>query len=128
MADELSQRPRRDFVPAGEELTDDEKAFLSRGTDSVEYSPGTESDVAAGFDEATEVHDEAPGVREDITGDPSELREAAVEAAEPDPAEGTKDELLERARELDIEGRSTMNKAELAEAVAEAEKSEDTDA
>lgn len=128
MPDELSRRPRRDFVPAGEQLTDDELEFLNRGTASVEYSPGTESEVAAAFDEAVEVHDNAPGVRDDIQADVDELKEAEVEAAEPDPAEGTKDELMERARELDIEGRSTMNKAELAVAVAEAEKSEDTDA
>lgn len=35
--------------------------------------------------------------------------------------EPTKDELLEQARELDIEGRSNMNKEELAQAIQEAQ-------
>lgn len=38
--------------------------------------------------------------------------------------EPTKEELYEKAQELDIEGRSTMDKAELAEAVAAAEAGE----
>ena len=47
----------------------------------------------------------------------------AAEAASSDGSESgpSKDELLARAEELDISGRSSMNKAELAEAIAEAE-------
>lgn len=45
-----------------------------------------------------------------------------TKAPEPEVDDSTKDELYERAQELDIEGRSTMNKAELQEAV-EAEES-----
>src|SRR4051812_34449126 len=40
---------------------------------------------------------------------------------EPMTDEPTKDELLERARELDVAGRSSMDKSELAEAIAAAE-------
>jgi hypothetical protein len=60
---------------------------------------------------------------------PTDRELQGTEGGEP-PAEGsengekglTKEELLERARELEIEGRSQMNKEELAAAVAEAEK------
>jgi len=41
--------------------------------------------------------------------------------------EPTKEELYEKAQELDVEGRSTMDKAELAEAVEEAEEADDTE-
>jgi hypothetical protein len=63
-----------------------------------------------------EVVEEEPGreAEEEVS---EEHREAVIE---PD-TEATKDELLGRAQELDVAGRSTMTKDELAEAVAQAE-------
>jgi len=63
-----------------------------------------------------EVVEEEPGgeTEEEFT---EEHREAVIE---PD-TEASKDELLGRAQELDVAGRSTMTKDELARAVAEAE-------
>jgi molybdopterin converting factor small subunit len=61
-----------------------------------------------------------------VSGTKDELIDRLAEADEPSADEDlTKSELLDRARELDIEGRSSMNKEELAEAVAEAEASEE---
>ena len=48
--------------------------------------------------------------------------------AEGEAKAGSKAELLERAAELDIAGRSSMNKDELTAAIAEAEDAEDEDA
>lgn len=52
--------------------------------------------------------------------------EQPVEAAQPEELEEdhTRDELYERAQELDVKGRSSMDKDELAAAVAEAERAE----
>jgi Gas vesicle protein len=63
-----------------------------------------------------EVVEEEPG-REAEEEFSEEHREAVIE---PD-TDATKDELLGRAQELDVAGRSTMTKDELAEAVAQAE-------
>jgi hypothetical protein len=78
---------------------------------------------------------EAPFVGNTIADSPEEVPAALAEMAEGDEAdngtttddaevdtdtEPTKAELLEEARDLDIEGRSTMTKDELAEAVEEA--------
>lgn len=57
-------------------------------------------------------------------GDEAEVYDRAVTAAE----DRSKDELYERARRLDIEGRSTMTKDELAAAVASVEVREEVSA
>lgn len=80
--------------------------------------------------------------REELSTDDEEETETLTEPGEPVPAEGdlppdaaaaeaqaelesqSKDELYETATELDIEGRSTMNKAELVKAISEAKASE----
>jgi endonuclease III len=67
-------------------------------------------------------------VRTAIGGDVDRIRRLAAgdEAPSIDPDRTTRDELYDRAAELDVSGRSSMNKSELAEAV-ERERSADSD-
>jgi hypothetical protein len=68
--------------------------------------------------EALPADRELQGTQEGDEGSEPPADEGSDEEPPPEP---TKEELLERARELEIEGRSGMNKEELAEAVAAAE-------
>jgi hypothetical protein len=63
-------------------------------------------------------------VEEDTEGEREEEFVEQHRVAERDALE-TKDDLLERAQELDVRGRSTMTKDELSRAVADAEEEED---
>ena len=61
------------------------------------------------------------------TSDPAEiewLRRSRYATEQPDDANPARNELYERAQQLDIKGRSTMDKDDLAAAVAEAEAAE----
>ena len=72
---------------------------------------------------AATLSDDHPLADEKPVAKPEGEGDDAPEAEEAAP-EPSKADLMEKAQELDIEGRSSMNKEELSEAIAEAEAEE----
>lgn len=104
--DEVDIRPETDHRPDPDSGIDPVEA--------AESFPSQDQVLAAPLDESMI----AGETREEVTGK-SESPDVEADGGDTDES---RDELYAKAQELDIEGRSTMNKEELAEAVAEAEK------
>jgi flagellar motor protein MotB len=105
----------------GESVSEQLRQRVDRLVSAVEDETADFTDIASRADAVAEFADlvaEIYGELEQmLTRDPSRQERRKVDGAADEDGEKTKEDLLEQARELNVHGRSSMTKDELAEAV-----------